>query len=167
MSIPKLSPADRSALRAAAHALNPVVMVGDQGLTDAVIAEIDRSLAAHALIKIRVFGDDRESRVAIYDEICTRLSAAPVQHIGKLLVVWREGPAQLQSSDSTPKIDAARKKAAAAPRAVVIRKPVNKATGRKPRAERVKVLGNERVTASGNIKRAKPRQTSRKKQALD
>ncbi len=72
----QLVPAQRSDLRSRAHALNPVVMVGAEGLTRAVLAEIDRSLAAHDLIKIRVFGDDRDARIAIYEEICDQLSAA-------------------------------------------------------------------------------------------
>ena len=85
----KLSPAQRADLRSQAHALKPVVLVGAEGLTEAVLAEIEVHLAAHQLIKIRVFGDEREARVAIYDEICDRLNAAPIQHIGKLLVIWR------------------------------------------------------------------------------
>ena len=78
-------------LRAQAHPLHPVVMIGDAGLTDAVIREIDLSLKAHELIKIRVLGDDRAARVAMLDRICTDLNAAPVQHIGKLLLVYRPG----------------------------------------------------------------------------
>ena len=85
----KLTPAERSELRAEAHGLSPVVIVGEGGLTPAVIKEIDASLNAHGLIKVRVFGDDREARVAIYDTICAELKAAPVQHIGKLLVIFR------------------------------------------------------------------------------
>jgi putative YhbY family RNA-binding protein len=80
-----LTPAQRSELRSEAHALNPVVIIGAEGLTKAVLAEIDRSLAAHGLIKIRVFGDDREARIELYDTICARLQAAPVQHIGRLI----------------------------------------------------------------------------------
>ncbi|MBN3819510.1 YhbY family RNA-binding protein, partial [Paraburkholderia sp. Se-20369] len=84
-----LTPAERSALRSQAHALKPVVLIGAEGLTDAVLNEIKVHLAAHQLIKIRVFGDERDARVAIYDEICDRLNAAPIQHIGKLLVIWK------------------------------------------------------------------------------
>lgn len=89
-----LSPAERSALRSEAHALKPVVLIGAEGLTDAVLAEIEVHLAAHQLIKIRVFGDERDERVAIYDEICDRLNAAPIQHIGKLLVIWKPEQAE-------------------------------------------------------------------------
>ena len=85
-----LSPGERSALRARAHRLDPVVMVGDDGLTPAVLREIGRSLEAHELIKIRVAGDDRAARDEILRRICEELQAAPVQHIGKILVVYRE-----------------------------------------------------------------------------
>jgi RNA-binding protein len=84
-----LTPAQRKAQRAKAHSLNPVVMIGNDGLTDAVCKEIDRALKSHGLIKVRVLGDDRDARTEMLDTICDRLGAAPVQHIGKLLVVWR------------------------------------------------------------------------------
>ncbi|WP_197341036.1 YhbY family RNA-binding protein [Ralstonia solanacearum] len=159
-----LSPARRSELRSQAHALNPVVLIGAEGLTKAVLAEIDRSLAAHGLIKIRVFGDDREARIQLYDTICARLQAAPVQHIGKLLVIWRDGPAYLK--ENQPKeLHPIRKTTGAAPRSVVVRKP-NPNSTRRPKPIRLSVLGNERVTAGGNVKRAKPRQASQKKKAL-
>src|SRR3954470_17919392 len=85
----KLTPVERSALRAEAHALKPVVIIGEAGLTPAVSKEISASLDSHGLIKVRVFGDDREARAEIYDTICAELKAAPVQHIGKLLVLYR------------------------------------------------------------------------------
>jgi len=72
----KLTPAERSALRAEAHGLNPVVMIGEAGLTESVMKEIASSLDAHGLIKVRVFGDDREARVAMYEQICEELDAA-------------------------------------------------------------------------------------------
>jgi putative YhbY family RNA-binding protein len=87
-----LSPIERKALKARAHALDPVVLIGDQGLTAAVIREIDRSLKAHELIKIRAFNDERTERTVWLDEICNALHASPVQHIGKILVIWRENP---------------------------------------------------------------------------
>jgi len=87
-----LNPRDRSALRARAHALDPVVLIGDGGLTPAVLSEIDRSLNAHELIKIRVAGDDRKSREDILRQVCEALAAAPVQHIGKILVIYRQMP---------------------------------------------------------------------------
>ncbi len=85
-----LTTAARSALRARAHILDPVVMISANGLSDAVLAEIDRSLNHHALIKIRVLDADRPARQALLEQICARTGAAPVQHIGKILVVYRE-----------------------------------------------------------------------------
>ncbi|MBL8511112.1 MAG: YhbY family RNA-binding protein [Betaproteobacteria bacterium] len=87
-----LTPTERQALKARAHALQPVVMIGDQGLTPAVLTEIERSLKAHELIKIRAMTDDREQRKTWFDEISDSLNAAPVQHIGKIFIVWRENP---------------------------------------------------------------------------
>lgn len=84
-----LSPADRKTLKALAHSLNPVVMIGDKGLTPAVLKEIDVSLAAHQLIKIRVAGDDRQFRIDLLGEITEATGAQAVQHIGKLLVIYR------------------------------------------------------------------------------
>lgn len=165
MSALILSPTKRSSLRAAAHALQPVVMIGSEGLTEAVMKEVDRSLAAHELIKVRVLGDDREARIAIYNEICTHLNAAPVQHIGKLLVIWRAGPC-LFEQENLRDDDALRRRSAAGPRVVVVRKPSGNPM-RKPKPQKVRVLGNERVTAGGLVKRSKARQSSRKKQQLD
>jgi putative YhbY family RNA-binding protein len=85
-----LSPAERQALKGAAHSLSPLVIIGDNGLTAAVIREIDRTLKAHELIKIRANGDDREQRAQWLDEICHALNAAPVQLVGKTLIIWRE-----------------------------------------------------------------------------
>jgi RNA-binding protein len=79
----------RQYLKGLAHALDPVGMIGNQGLTESVMREIAISLDAHELIKIRVQGDDRAVRIALYDQVCDQLDAAPVQHIGKLLVIWR------------------------------------------------------------------------------
>jgi RNA-binding protein len=84
-----LTPAQRRFLRALAHPLRPVVMIGDAGLSDAVLKETERSLKSHELIKIKVAGDDREQREAMMAEICERLDATPVQHIGKTLVVYK------------------------------------------------------------------------------
>lgn len=84
-----LTPAQRKSLKADAHDLNPVVMIGGDGLTPSVIKEAKLAINHHGLIKIRVFGDDREARIAIYEELCDKLDAAPVQHIGKLLILWK------------------------------------------------------------------------------
>ena len=87
-----LSPKKRSELRAEAHTLDPVVIIGDKGLTDEVVAEIDRSLRAHELIKVRAASGERESRGAWLEAICARLEAHPVQQIGKVFVIYRENP---------------------------------------------------------------------------
>lgn len=88
-----LTASDRRELKARAHALKPVVMIGNDGLTPAVVAEIDRALKSHELIKVRVAGDDREARAACLAEICARTGAQSVQHIGKILVIFRLKPA--------------------------------------------------------------------------
>ncbi|HUL56413.1 MAG TPA: ribosome assembly RNA-binding protein YhbY [Usitatibacter sp.] len=87
-----LSPTRRSELRAAAHALSPVVIIGDKGLTETVVKEIDRSLKAHELIKVRAATDDRKARTEWMKAICEQLGAEPVQEIGKVLVIYRENP---------------------------------------------------------------------------
>jgi|SRR6478735_9923266 putative YhbY family RNA-binding protein len=152
----KLTPAERSELRSQAHGLKPVVLIGDAGLTPAVMKEIDAGLNVHGLIKVRVFGDDRDARVAMYDTICTELGAAPIQHIGKLLVVYRP-----KKEDEKQRSD----KKGPGMREVTIVKPSPSGTKR-PSVTRVLLKGNERVTAGGNIKRAKPRQSSQKKSSL-
>jgi hypothetical protein len=104
-----------------------------------------------------VFGDDREARIAIYEQVCEELEAAPVQHIGKLLVLYR------------PKKDAVKErttKTGKGMREVTIVKPSPSGT-KKPSVTKVLLKGNERVTQGGNIKRAKPRQASTKKNALN
>ena len=87
---PVLSKQEILALRARAHHLSPVVMVGQHGLTEAVIRETETALRAHELIKVRVLGDDREERLLISEELCAATQAQLVQHIGKLLVLYRE-----------------------------------------------------------------------------
>ncbi|OGA27374.1 MAG: hypothetical protein A3I65_06870 [Betaproteobacteria bacterium RIFCSPLOWO2_02_FULL_68_150] len=87
-----LSPAERKALKARAHALEPVVWLGDDGLSDAVLAEIERALAAHELIKVRAAGLARAARDVAMAAICERCAAQPVQHIGKVLVLYRRKP---------------------------------------------------------------------------
>lgn len=152
----KLTPAERSTLRSDAHALNPVVIIGESGLTPNVLKEIDASLNAHGLIKIRVFGDDREARIEMYETICAKLNAAPIQHIGKLLIIYR------------PKKDVPKERSAKRGkglREVTIVKPSPSGTKR-PTVSKVILKGNERVTAGGSIKRAKPRQSSTKKSPL-
>lgn len=84
-----LSTNERRDLRARAHSLAPVVSIAENGLTEGVFREIETNLKAHELIKIRVYGDSRENRIAYMEQICAALDAAPVQHIGKLLIIFR------------------------------------------------------------------------------
>jgi putative YhbY family RNA-binding protein len=84
-----LTARERAHLKARAHSLEPLVHVGTSGVTDALIAEIERALTAHELIKIRAGGADREARAAMFEEICKRTDAAVVQSVGKVVVLWR------------------------------------------------------------------------------
>src|SRR5881227_3656530 len=86
----QLTPAERKQKRADAHHLDPAVMIGSAGLTPAVRHEVDAALQSHGLVKVRVALDDRAGREAIYMALADELGAAPVQHIGKLLVLWRQ-----------------------------------------------------------------------------
>ena len=90
--MPALAPSERRALRARAHALKPVVLVGHQGLTPAVLHEIDVALTAHELVKVRAPVDERDEREALLQRICAELGCAPVQHLGRILTVWRPAP---------------------------------------------------------------------------
>jgi RNA-binding protein len=87
-----LTPRERQKLKARAHALEPVVHVGQAGVTDQVARELDRALTAHELIKVKVSAPDREAREALCDDVLTRADAAQVQRVGKVLVLWRPRP---------------------------------------------------------------------------
>lgn len=150
-----LTPAQRKEHRAGAHHLNPVVAVGADGLTAAVVKEIDGALKAHGLIKVRVFSDDRAEREAMLGKLADDLGAAPVQHIGKLLVLWRPLP---------PKEKVEREDRKPGPRVVKIVK-FSKSGNHRATIKKVRVMGNERVTPGGQIKRAKVRAASVKKKA--
>lgn len=91
----ELTSQERSALRARAHPLRPVVLLGDKGLTEAVITEIDRNLTAHQLIKVKAAGEDRDSRQEMLDTLCETLSCAPVHHLGKTLILYRPNESEL------------------------------------------------------------------------
>jgi len=84
-----LTPAQRQHLKGLAHGLQPVVMIGSQGLTPAVLKEIEHSLTAHALIKVKAGSDEVEIRRGWMEEICAATRATPVQQIGKILVIYR------------------------------------------------------------------------------
>lgn len=98
-----LSSEDIRYLKALAHHLKPVVMLGNQGLTPAVLREIAINLDAHELIKIKIQGADREARERVLTQICDELDAQAVQHIGKLLILWREGKKPKITLPSTTK----------------------------------------------------------------
>lgn len=85
----ELTVAQRKYLKGLAHTLKPVVMIGAQGLSEAVVKETGHALAAHELIKVRVLGDDRAAREAWFTELCEAVDAAPVLHIGKLLLLYK------------------------------------------------------------------------------
>ncbi len=94
----EISSIQRRALRAAAHHLDPVVSISSKGLSPTVLTEIDRCLKAHELIKVRLYDIEREERDALCKEICATLECVEVQQIGKLLVLWREKPADAKES---------------------------------------------------------------------
>ena len=149
----QLTPAQRKVHRADAHHLEPVVMIGNDGLTPAVVKETDAALNAHGLIKVRVLGDDRTAREAMFQTLADQLSAAPIQHIGKLLVLWRPQPEKerVVDEDRMP-----------GPRDFKVLK-YSKRGGQRPEVKTLRVLGNQRLTSGGQIKRAKPKQKSVKK----
>lgn len=153
----QLSIAERKAHRADAHHLDPVVMVGNDGLTPAVKKEADAALNAHGLIKIRVLGDDRAQREAMLQQLADELGAAPIQHIGKLLVLWRPKPKKERAADEERR---------PGPREYKVVKNSSRG-GQRPEVKHVRVLGNERLTSGGKIKKAKPRKTSTKKKQQD
>ena len=88
----ELSARERTHLKARAHALEPVVHAGSSGVTDTLVAEIDRALTAHELIKVKIGTDDRQQRVAMGDEICVRTGATAVHRVGKVVILWRPRP---------------------------------------------------------------------------
>ena len=128
-------------------------MIGNDGLTPAIRKEADAALKAHGLIKIRVFSDDRDSREAMFVALADELGAAPIQHIGKLLVLWRPIP---------PKERVEREDRKPGPKVVKILK-FSKSGNHRAQVKKVTVLGNMRLAAGGELKRAKKRVSSVKK----
>jgi len=153
----QLSVAERKTHRAEAHHLDPVVMVGNDGLTPAVKKETDAALNAHGLIKVRVLGDDREERETIFQQLAEELNAAPIQHIGKLLVLWRPKPKKAKAEDEDRK---------PGPREYKVIKNSSRG-GQRPQVKQVRVLGNQRLTTGGIVKKSKPKQKSVKKSRAD
>lgn len=87
-----LTPRQRAQLKARAHALEPVVVVGQNGASPAVISEVDRSLTAHGLIKVRLAGADRETRETLTAELCGQTGATAVGTVGRVSILWRPRP---------------------------------------------------------------------------
>jgi RNA-binding protein len=135
----QLTPAQRKEQRANAHHLDPVVMIGSDGWTPAVKKETEAALDAHGLIKIRVFSDDRSAREALFLAIADEIGAAPIQHIGKLLVLWRPMPEREKAVDEDR---------GAGPREVKVVK-YSKRGGQRPE------IKTQRLTPGGQVKRAK------------
>ena len=153
----QLSPAQRKVHRAQAHHLDPIVMIGNEGLTPNVKKECDAALNAHGLIKVRVFSDDRVARDQMLHTLADDLSAAPIQHIGKLLVLWRPKPEKVKEVDEDRM---------PGPRDVKVLK-YSKRGGQRPEVKTLRVLGNQRLTPGGTVKRARPKQKSIKRQQTD
>ena len=147
----------RKEKRSEAHHLDPVVLIGGDGLTPAVIRETDAALNAHGLIKVRVFSDERASRELMLATLSDQLDAAPIQHIGKLLVLWRPSP---------PKEKVEREDRKPGPKVVKLLK-FSKSGNHRPQVKKIRVLGNERLAAGGEIKRARKRVVSVKRKVLD
>lgn len=152
----ELSIQDRKVHRAEAHHLDPVVLIGADGLTPGVKNEIDAALRAHGLIKVRVHGDDRLQREEMFNTIADDLGAAPIQHIGKLLVFWRPKPKKEREAGEDRK---------PGPREYKVLKYSSRG-GQRPEVKHVRVLGNERLTPGGKVRKAKAaKQKSVKKSA--
>ena len=154
MAALQLSSAERKDKRAEAHHLEPVVMVGNAGSTPAVVREIDAALNAHGLSKVRVALDDRAAREAMLLALADELGAAPIQHIGKLVVLWRPLP---------PKERVEREGRMPGPKVVKVLK-FSKSGNHRAQVKKITVLGNMRLAAGGELKRARKRTSSIKKQ---
>ncbi len=131
-------------------------MIGNDGLTPAVIKEAEMALNAHGLIKIRVLGDDRQAREAMFVALADQLNAAPIQHIGKLFVLWRPQPEKMREVDEDRM---------PGPRDVKVLKYSSRG-GQRPEVKTLRVLGNQRLTSGGQVNRAKPKKVSVKKRTL-
>jgi|GEM_PF-1087778 len=143
MNSTPLTPSERKEFRARAHQLEPVVMIGEAGLTPGVIKEIDRSLNAHELIKIRVAEVDRAAREILCSQISRETGAAKVQHIGKLLVFYR--PRVLEESVVFDVVKRTSRVAKAAAKQAKRRNPVS---GRPVSARLKTKVSTRKVTAA-------------------
>lgn len=156
-----LTPEERRNLRAQAHHLKPVVMVGQEGLMPSVMQEAEVALKAHGLIKVRVFSDDKAVRDEFLQRMAETLNAGVVQHIGKLLVLWRP----VDTGDTAKEAKEPKAAGHSGPKEVKILK-YSKRGGQRPEVRRFKVLGNQRMTKNGILKRADVKQVSVKKRSL-
>jgi len=130
----ELSPAARKRLKARAHALAPLVLIGGKGVTPRVLAEIERALAAHELIKLRAAGLARDQRQAAMLQICAATGAQPVQHIGKMLVLFREKPPDPDAPPDESRDSERREARSASPRPESAPRPSRRHTSRSARA---------------------------------
>lgn len=144
-----LTSAERRDLKARAHALHPLVMIGSDGLTAAVLMAVDEALRSHELVKIRAAGEDRAAREALLGAICAATGASPVQHIGKVLVVWRERPPEPADESPTPRTPRSAARAKPSPRAA--------RSGRTPGAAGRGASAPEAVSRPGRAPRLLPR----------
>ena len=150
-----LTPAERRALRAKAHHLQPVVAIGQHGLTPPVLQEINLALTKHELIKVRVFSDERDQREAMLAQVCADMDCAAVQHLGKVLVVWRPNP-ELHKPAAARPVRAAAKPGAKRPKAARTgpRTPVDPVRERRRGAPLGRCPGWKRDARCGAIQRA-------------
>jgi len=84
-----LTPQNIRKLRGLAHHLKPVLMIGNQGITDNVLTELEISLNVHELIKVSIASPERDSRVEMTHELCKKSGADLVQKIGKISILYR------------------------------------------------------------------------------
>lgn len=155
MAAIQLSPAQRKGHRAHAHHIDPVVAIGSDGFTQAVSRELDLALNAHGLVKVRVFSDNRDARNTLFVQLADELGAAPVQHIGKLLIFWRPMPPKesARAEGRKPGIKSVK----------IVR--FSKSGNHRPQIKTVRLMGNQRIAAGGEVKRVRTRTTSVKKLA--
>ncbi|MFZ2652534.1 MAG: YhbY family RNA-binding protein [Burkholderiaceae bacterium] len=149
----QITASQRKERRAQAHHIDPVVAIGSDGFTEAVRRELDLALTAHGLIKVRVFSDDRDLRNALFASLADDLNAAPIQHIGKLLVFWRPVPAKesVRAEGGKPGIKSVK----------IVR--FSKSGNHRPQIKTVRLMGNQRIAAGGEVKRVRQRIGSVKK----
>ncbi len=87
-----MNAADKKQLKSRAHALKPVVIVGQSGLSETVLAEIELALNHHELIKVKIRSTDRQTHKQLSQKICTATGAELIQSIGQIIVIYRENP---------------------------------------------------------------------------